>query len=28
VPVMPIPTEAPARREDTKPLPLRMTRKR
>ena len=28
VPVMPIPTEAPAGREDTKPLPLRITRKR
>jgi len=27
-PVMPIPTEAPAGREDTKPLPLRITRKR
>ena len=28
VPVMPIPTEAPAGREDAKPLPLRITRKR
>src|SRR4029078_2460833 len=28
VPGMPSPTEAPAGREDTKPLPLRMTRKR
>jgi FlaA1/EpsC-like NDP-sugar epimerase len=27
-PVMPIPTEAPAGREDAKPLPLRITRKR
>jgi len=27
-PVMPIPTEAPAGREDTKPLPLRIPRKR
>jgi FlaA1/EpsC-like NDP-sugar epimerase len=27
-PIMPIPTEAPAGREDTRPLPLRITRKR
>ena len=28
VPVMPIPTEAPAGREDARPLPLRIPRKR